>query len=90
MEKAFNADPQRGQQKVQLVDDIVEEAKGLSGLAQEVVDSLQGEVFPAKTPLPTPQVTLQTLLASSAPFASDEGRAQAEAEIATTRGKTTS
>ena len=69
--EVFNAGPRRGQKKVQLVDDIVVEAKGLSGIAKEVVDSLQNEVFPATTPLPTPQASLQALLATSAPFASD-------------------
>ena len=70
----FNAGPPRGQKKVELIDDIVVEAKGLSGIAKEVVDSLQNVVFPAATPLPTPQASLQALLANSAPFASDEGR----------------
>ena len=66
------------------MDDLVEDTKGLPVLAKQVMDSLQGEVFPAKAPLPTPQVTMQTLLASSAPFASDEGRAQAEAAVTAT------
>ena len=83
--EVFNAEPRKGQKKVQLIDEIVEEAKSLTTIANAVVSSLQGEVFPATAPLSTPQASLQTILAATAPFASDEGRVQAEAEVAATR-----
>ena len=63
-EKACNAEPQRGQKKLQLVDELVEETKGLSRIAKEIIDSLQSEVLPATSPLPTPQASLHDLLAS--------------------------
>ena len=78
-----------GPQKAKLDEELVKSAEQLSLRAKEVVDSLQGECYPAKKPLLSAEETLTKLLQSVASCASVECREAAEKALgATTQAMT--